>query len=214
MKTKKTLILTLYWLFRIGFIFQVLAIVSHYYLVFTMPYSEAATMVYSDVRIFRDSNSVASIPVATMDTLVHPKIFQLPHARSSMIYDSYRKLDVTAWCVFILNFAYHLVWLVFTWELLKVFQSLKENRIFDIRNIWRLRIVALTVGLSPVLALLRNLIYPILLQKNAVLLPHHRVVYYYDYSMFEGLFYMVIILLIIEIFKYGISLQQEQDLII
>lgn len=214
MKTKKSLIETLYWLFMIGFVFQVVAIVAHYYLVFTMPYSESATMVYSDVRIFRDSNSVAYIPLASKDTLVHPKIVQLPHARSSIIYDSYQKLDVTAWFVFILNFTCYMLWLLFTWQLLKVFKSLKENRIFETRNVWRLRVVAIIVGLSPVLNLIRNLIYPSLLQKNAILLPNHRIAYYYDYSMFEGIFYMVIILLVIEIFKYGISLQQEKDLTI
>lgn len=212
MKTKKSLISGLYWLFVIGFIIQITALGWYFYGVLN-PNSKDVLYVHSDVRVFPDSSYTSSIQVVNKDSNIEAKIGQKQFGRSIVFYRNYEDVNSKAWIIFFLNSSQFLIWLVFTWQLLKVFKSLKQNQIFEKRNVWRLRIVAFIVGLSPILELIRNIIYPSLFAENAVL-PHHRIAYYYDNSMFAGIFFMVIILLIVEIFKYGISLKEEQDLTI
>jgi hypothetical protein len=213
MKVQKLLINWLYWLFIIGFIIQITAIGWYFYLTLTTPNSESAVMIHSDVRVFSDSSYISTLPTIQKDSAIGVRIGYRPIGSSAVLYHNYKQLTSRAFIVLFLNCAQYLIWLMFTWQLLQVFKSLKQQRIFEKRNILRLRIVAFVVGIAPILMLIRNIIYPNLLAENAVV-PHHRVVYYYDASMFEGLFYMVLILLIVEIFKYGISLKEEQDLTI
>ncbi|TAE87916.1 MAG: DUF2975 domain-containing protein [Bacteroidetes bacterium] len=212
MKTKKLFITGLYWLFIVGFVMQIVAVGWYFYMVLS-PKSASVLYIHSDVRLFSDSNLTLSIPVINKDSIVEVGIGQKRLAGSGIFYKNYKDVSLKAAVIFFLNVVQYLIWLVFTWQLLKVLKSLKQSQIFDKRNIWRLRIVAFIVGLAPILELIRNIIYPSLFNENAVL-PHHRIAYYYDASMFEGLFYMVIILLIVEIFKYGITLKEEQDLTI
>jgi hypothetical protein len=212
MKTKKSIISGLYWLFIIGFIIQITA-VGWYFNGILNPNSKTVLFVHSDVRVFPDSSYTSSMAVVNKDSNIEVKIGQKQFGRSAVVYKKYKDISSSAWIILFLNSSQYLIWLVFTWQLLKVFKSLKQSQIFERRNIWRLRIVAFIVGISPILELIRNTIYPSLFAENATL-PHHRIAYYYDYSMFAGLFYMVIILLVVEIFKYGISLKEEQDLTI
>jgi hypothetical protein len=212
MKTKKSLITGLYWLFIVGFIIQITAVGWYFYMVLS-PNSVSVLYIHSDVRLFSDSNTTFSIPVVSKNAMIEVKMGQKRLGGSGIFYKNYKDVSPKAAVIFFLNVVQYLIWLLFTWQLLKVFKSLKQSQIFDKRNIWRLRVVAIIVGISPVLELIRNIIYPSLFAENAVL-PHHRIAYYYDASMFEGLFYMVVILLVVEIFKYGITLKEEQDLTI
>lgn len=212
MKTKKSLFTLLYWLFIFGFILQIIAVGWYFYQVSAdSKYSKSVLRIHSYARIFPDSTYVSWIPTVNKDSTIDVSINQMPFSRSSISYNSFHKVSLKAWIVLFLNVSQYFVWLLFTWQLLKVFKSLQENKIFEKRNIGRLRVVAFVVGISPIIELLRNIIYPSLFAENAVL-QHHRIAYYYDYSMFAGIFYMIIILLVVEIFKYGISLKEEQDL--
>ncbi|MCU0441199.1 MAG: DUF2975 domain-containing protein [Bacteroidia bacterium] len=212
MKTRRPLISGLYWLFVIGFIIQITAVGWYFYGVL-VPNSKDVLYVHSDVRIFPDSSYTYSIPVVNKDLNIEAKIGQKQFGRSIVFYRNYKDVNSKAWVVLFLNMSQYLIWLLFTWQLLKVFKSLKQSQIFEKGNIWRLRVVAFVVGIAPILELIRNIIYPSLFSENAVL-PNHRIAYYYDASMFAGIFYMVIILLVVEIFKFGISLKVEQDLTI
>lgn len=213
MKTKKSLITGLYWLFIIGFIIQITAVGWYFYLTLTTPNSESALLIHSDVRVSSDSSYISSFPTIKKDSAIDVKIGYTRLGSSAILYNSYQQLTSKAVIILFLNCAQYLIWLIFTWQLLQVFKSLKQSQIFERRNIWRLRVVALVVGVLPIFELIRNIIYPSLFAENAVLL-HHRITYYYDNSLFAGIFYMVIILLVVEIFKYGISLKEEQDLTI
>lgn len=212
MKTKSVIITCLYWLFVFGFIIQITSVGWYFAGVFS-PNSTAVLYVHSDVRLFADSNSTLSIPIVNQVSNVEVKINQKRHARSVILYKTYKEVTTKAAVIFCLNSAQYLIWLLFTWQLLKVFQSLKRKQIFENRNIWRLRVVAFVVGAAPIIELIRNIIYPSLFNEY-VSLPNHRIAYYYDFSMFAGIFYMILILLVVEIFKYGISLKQENDLTI
>lgn len=212
MKTKSIIITCLYWLFVFGFIIQLTSVGWYFSGVFS-PNSTSVLYVHSDVRLFADSNSTLSIPVVNQSSNVDVKINQKKFGGSVMLFKTYNDVTTKAAVIFCLNSAQYLIWLLFTWQLLKVFQSLKRKHIFEYRNIWRLRIVAFVVGAAPILELVRNIIYPSLIYEN-ISLPNHRIAYYYDFSMFAGIFYMILILLVVEIFKYGISLKQENDLTI
>jgi hypothetical protein len=212
MKSKKLLISGLYWLFIIGFVIQITSVGWYFYGILN-PNSKTVLFVHSDVRVFPDTSHNLSITVVNKDSNIEVKIGQKRFGSSAVVYKNYKDVSSSAWIILFLNSSQYLIWLVFTWQLLKVFKSLKQSQIFERRNIWRLRIVAFIVGISPIIELIRNIFYPSLFAENAVL-PHHRIACYYDASMFEGLFYMVIILLVVEIFKYGISLKEEQDLTI
>lgn len=212
MKTKKLLITGLYWLFIAGFVGQILAIGS-YFTITLYNSSSGAVFVESDVRVFSDSSWKYQIPGVDKDTSIRASVYKLPFARSVIHYDKYERLSTKAWVIVMLNLSGYVIWLLFTWQLLQVFRSLKQSQIFEKKNVWRLRLVALFVGIAPFLELLRNIIYPSLFAENAVL-TNHRIAYYYDESILQGFFYMIVILLVVEIFKYGISLKEDQDLTI
>jgi hypothetical protein len=45
-----------------------------------------------------------------------------------------------------------------------------------------------------------------------IILTDKYVAFNYDYSMFSGVLYMVLILILVEVFRYGMKLKQEYDL--
>ncbi|MBP9690320.1 MAG: DUF2975 domain-containing protein, partial [Bacteroidia bacterium] len=71
----------------------------------------------------------------------------------------------------------------------------------------------LVIGLSPLIQLIKNILFAEILS-NQVKLTDKHVAYHYDYSLFSGLFYMVLIFVLVEVFNYGMKLKQENDLTI
>jgi hypothetical protein len=212
MKNKINVMNIIYWFFRIGFVLQVLMVLSLIY--FSFFFSKDHTLAinaYSELRILPGLNPYSPVELRNLGSSVETKIFQLPQARSNVVFHSLSEIGLNGYLVIGLNLLNYSVWLLFTWLLLKVLQSMKQHETFKAENIIRLRIVALIVGLSPFILLTRNIVDIDLIQDSAVLV-NHRIAYFYDYSLFAGFFYMVLIFLLIEIFKYGISLKVENDL--
>ena len=102
---------------------------------------------------------------------------------------------------------------IVTFLIMKIFSSLKKKIIFDTKNIDRIRWIALVIGIAPALKLINYFLFANLLHE-IFLTPGYYVAYNFDYNVLSGVLYMILILGLAEIFKYGFNLQQENDLTI
>lgn len=136
-------------------------------------------------------------------------IVQSHEAHAAIVSDDF--LSAGALAIGFITVLHALMWLGFTFLLLLIFKSLKYNDIFEKKNITRLRLIALIVGISPLFQLMKNLLFAQVLQKQ-VSLQKHYISFYYDYSLFSGCLYMILIMVLVEVFRYGMSIKRENDL--
>lgn len=107
-------------------------------------------------------------------------------------------------------------WLFITYSLMKILNSLTKNQIFEVKNIKRLRWIAFALGFIWVLKVLRDLWFARLL--NHSIDPGEAAFYSISKldmaQIFYGVVPMLFILVLAEIFAYGMQLKQENDLTI
>lgn len=135
-------------------------------------------------------------------------ITQSNEAHAAIVFD---KMNPGAMGIACIAFLQSVIWLGFTYLLLLVFKSLKKNDIFENSNMIRLRLIALIVGASPLLHLAKNILFAEVF-KEQVSLKRHYINFQYDYSLLSGCLYMILILVLVEIFRYGMSIKSENDL--
>lgn len=112
----------------------------------------------------------------------------------------------------LLDMACWWIWLVLTYQLMRIISSLKNSIVFDRSNIKRLQIIAIVFGIVPVLDFIKNTLYAKLL-KSTVLIPNHSILPEQS-DIYTGIGIMLLVFVLIEIFRYGLSLQKENDLTI
>ncbi|MES2689246.1 MAG: DUF2975 domain-containing protein [Bacteroidota bacterium] len=199
----------LYRCFQIGFVLHLLAVGCNLYYHF---YNDGF-MIASQVRVstgnFRDQVNFDSI--IRQEPGARATLFRINETHAAIRYDGVSSLNGGALTVLFISMLNDVLWLAFTWLLLLVFKSLKYNGIFENSNIIRLRLIALIVGASPLLQLTKNILFAEVL-KNQVSLKHHYISFSYNYSLFSGCLYMVLILVLVEIFRYGMGIKSENDL--
>lgn len=206
MKTINTKIINaLYRCFQIGFALHILAVGFNFYNHFSRGF-----MITSQVKVstgnFRDR--------VNFDTIVRQEpqskamITQSNEAHAAMLFD---KMYPDAMGIALISVLQSLIWLSFTYLLMLIFKSLKKNDIFENSNIIRLRLIALIVGASPLLHLAKNILFAEV-WKEQVSLKRHYVNFQYDYSLLSGCLYMILILVLVEILRYGMSIKSENDL--
>ena len=113
----------------------------------------------------------------------------------------------------LLDLAYMWIWIVLTFQLMKIISSLKNNVFFDLKNIKRLRYIALVFAIAPIIESIKNVLFAKLL-RTIISIPHHFIWSKYHFMMYYGIGIMLTIFVLIEILKYGLSLKQENDLTI
>lgn len=207
MKSEKiSTIKVLYWVFLIGFVAHILSFIlttNVYFSNFPMLNSEVRVIPTKfESRVLKQTNDIADV-----------KIFEMNNTKSTIKYLRPELMNAKSWTVFFLTILHQLIWIWFTWLLLSLFRSLKNEVVFARSNIVKIRLVALVIGLSPLIQLIKNILFAEILS-NQVKLTDKHVAYHYDYSLFSGLFYMVLIFVLVEVFNYGMKLKQENDLTI
>ncbi|MBP9187224.1 MAG: DUF2975 domain-containing protein [Bacteroidia bacterium] len=203
---KVSTIKVLYWVFLIGFVAHILSFIlttNVYFSNFPMLNSEVRVIPTKfESRVLKQTNDIADV-----------KIFEMNNTKSTIKYLRPELMNAKSWTVFFLTILHQLIWIWFTWLLLSLFRSLKNEVVFARSNIVKIRLVALVIGLSPLIQLIKNILFAEILS-NQVKLTDKHVAYHYDYSLFSGLFYMVLIFVLVEVFNYGMKLKQENDLTI
>jgi len=76
---------------------------------------------FSDLTVFNEVDSFKPIDASNIDWLSETKIFQLPNARSTVVFYSFQSIGVLGWLVITINTLHYFVWLLVTFMLLKVF---------------------------------------------------------------------------------------------
>ncbi len=203
---KVSTIKVLYWVFLIGFVAHILSFIlttKVYFSNFPMLNSEVRVIPTKfESRVLKQTNDVADV-----------KIFEMNNTKSTIKYLRPELMNAKSWTVFFLTILHQLIWIWFTWLLLSLFRSLKNEVVFARSNIFKIKLIALVIGLSPLIQLIKNILFAEILS-NQVKLTDKHVAYHYDYSLFSGLFYMVLIFVLVEVFNNGMKLKQENDLTI
>jgi hypothetical protein len=105
-----------------------------------------------------------------------------------------------------------LIWLSITYLLYKMLESCKNQKVFEMSTIKRIRLLALAVGLINLFEYAKNWIFA-RVTYNHISYDHYSIVMK-KVNIIPGMIYMLLILVIAEVIKYGISLKQENDLTI
>jgi len=112
----------------------------------------------------------------------------------------------------LLSISVLLVTLAITYQLMKIFSSLVKNQIFDMKNIRRLRWIGFCIIAVPVLKFAYNQLFFEVVQEKISISGHKIGAYGIGSSFYLMLLLALMIFTLTEIFKYGLSLQKENDL--
>jgi hypothetical protein len=106
--------------------------------------------------------------------------------------------------------------LTITFQLMKILRSIMQKKVFDGYNIRRLRWIAFAVGFMPICESFQKFWFSQVIQQNIGFSKFFVVVKrgLYMGEITHGLLMMTLILVLIEIFRFGINLKQENDLTI
>lgn len=122
-----------------------------------------------------------------------------------------------------LSFSVWLVSLLFTFHLMKIFQSLEKNKVFEMENIRRLRIIAAVIALVPLLHQLYQVVFSSVAAR-LLNIPNHVITgvpadfkflpLLLNHAVLLGFLVMLLVLVLTQIFLYGLALKTENDLTI
>jgi len=115
--------------------------------------------------------------------------------------------------IIIFDIAHYWIWLLVSFQLMKIIASLKNEIIFDMMNVRRLKILAIAFGLAPILETVKNIMFANLL-RSSITISHHFIWSEKHFMMYYGIGIMLLIFVFAEIFKYGLQLKNENDLTI
>lgn len=194
----------LYWATLVGFVIHIV-VVGHTTFQSLFP----SPLLYGEVRLIPIDFMTRVTKNAT--TFGEVRLFDMTNTHGAIVFNNTSLMNTKAIGLVVLNVISQLVWLYFTWLLLSIFKSLKSENVFVGANIKRLRLVASVIGISPIIQLIKNMLFADLIGQEIISTDKY-VAFNYDYSMFSGVLYMVLILILVEVFRYGMKLKQEYDL--
>lgn len=157
-------------------------------------------------------------PVTQKDTIGQSATVLI--SRSAFVRIDYsnigKALQSKALLVILIDLIYLWSWLFITYSLMKILNSLNRDQIFEAINIKRLRWIAFATGFIWVFKVLRDFWFARLL--NQTMDPGEATFYSISRldtaQIFYGLVPMLFVLVLAEIFAYGLKLKQENDLTI
>lgn len=112
----------------------------------------------------------------------------------------------------LLDISVLLVTLAITYQIMKIFSSLVNNQVFDMKNIRRLRWIGLLIIAVPILKYAFNQLFFSVVQAKISISGHKIGAYGFGSSFYYMILLAIMIFTLTEIFKYGLSLQKENDL--
>jgi len=210
----------MYWLTRIGILAHIFFLVTatgSLYSDYPTP-KNSAFLVYGEFRLmkvqssdknYRLPDSIFQKKDSSINILTHPK----DKVQQGLVLYKEKPTSYLPYLITTIDILGWWIWLLFTFLIMKIFSSLKKKIIFDPKNINRIRWIALVIGLAPAFKLINYFLFANLLHE-ILLTPGYYITYNFDYEVLSGVLYMILILGLAEIFKYGFNLQQENDLTI
>ncbi|MES2559678.1 MAG: DUF2975 domain-containing protein [Bacteroidota bacterium] len=114
--------------------------------------------------------------------------------------------------VTLLDSGISLLWLSITYLIYKMVESCKHQKVFEKITVRRIRLLALIVGFIGVLEYVKNWVFAKVAYAH-ISYDHFSIVMK-KVDFIAGLLYMLFILVIAEVIRYGMSIKQENDLTI
>jgi len=216
MKKKKKIIAIVQYLLLVGFMLHILAVFQYIDVSLGLTSGKPNRLVlFGDVRLKLDTTMFRSSELVPLDAKlqIHSYVGKNPKVGSTIRFNDLQQVPTSGWTLFCMEILEHLLWLSFTFQLFSIVKSLKNGNVFDLKNVARLRWIALVVGISPVIEFFINRMFCDLLN-HSVYDASFRYVQLNRLENFAGIFYMMLILLIIEVFRIGMNMKTENDLTI
>jgi hypothetical protein len=128
---------------------------------------------------------------------------------------TFRNISIT-----LLSLASFWIWLILIYQLMKILKSIRENRVFERRNINRIRIIGLVFLIFPLLVGAKNILftqavvdsmeltgYKIFPEQGFWIFPRLVTV-----NVLIGFSVMLFVFILAQVFSYGTHLKSENDL--
>lgn len=219
MKQQSIFILAMYWLLRVAFWFH-LAVTCF---IISLDSFDWLGWLHDEPLTYTVRGDFGMYPNQFKpDTTLHqlttpnnPDIISLVH------HSGWARLDYTNFeqafafnniFVTLLDICIWLSWLSITYLLYKMLESCKNQNVFDMITVKRIRLLALAVGGIALLGYMKNRVFADIIYSHISYEKFQIVMRKVD--VMTSLLYSLLILVIAEVIKYGISLKQENDLTI
>lgn len=210
---KNNLIRVLHWLFVGLLCFQVIYIPYTLWMVTFNPARGSSYAVVGEFRMLPDVWSEFTAFSNLNPENLHARVFENHLAHAAFRYPSLSSASVYDHICTLADLLNYFAWMMVTYMFIRIFRSLSRSVIFDTANIRRLRIIAVIIGLLPLIAYVKNLTFAAVV-RSRLLIPDHHVSLSYSYEIFRSLLIMLLIFVVIEVFRKGQVLQKETELTI
>jgi len=217
--TKESLIKTLYWFFRIGYWFH-LTLIIFLFLVNYIFIDEKGLYftVRGDFKVSEEKwRPTKEFNYIGTDTNAKP-IVLLSRSGWARVdyYDLSKAFTPRNIGITLADMLWFILSLTITFQLMKILRSIMQKNVFDDYNIRLLRWIAFAVGLMPICESFQKFWFSQVIQQSIGFSKYFVVVKrgLYMSEITQGLIMMTLILVLIEIFRFGINLKQENDLTI
>jgi hypothetical protein len=134
--------------------------------------------------------------------------------------DISKGLTITNISIMLLSIASTWIWLVLLYQLVKIVKSIRENRVFERKNIKRIKRIGVVFLAFPILARLKDLLFSQAVAESLEI-PGYTVIKEKGFWIFPsiislevllGFLIMLLIFLLAQVFAYGMMLKTENDL--
>ncbi|MCG8411622.1 MAG: DUF2975 domain-containing protein [Bacteroidales bacterium] len=114
--------------------------------------------------------------------------------------------------IFFLLIAYYIIFLL--WKIFRsIRKSLKKQNVFDYKNVWRIRYIAIAIFLLAVM----EIMYPVIIEYawfDKVILLGKSFDLKLNFDSFTKLFWSLVVVIIAEIYRIGLEMKKDQELTI
>jgi hypothetical protein len=217
--TKESLIKTLYWFFRIGYWFHLaLIIILFLFDYFFINEKGLYFTVRGNFNLSEENwRPTKDFNYIVKDTSAEPVVLLGKSGWARIDYYDFsnaftpRNVGIT-----LADMLWFILSLTITFQLMKILKSIMQKNVFDDYNIRRLRWIAFAVGLMPICESFQKYWFSQVIQQSINFSKYFVIVKrgLFVGEITQGLIMMILILVLIEIFRFGINLKQENDLTI
>lgn len=213
-------------LFWGGIVFLTLFTLANYIDVISPIFIENEPVEYTvrgDVNIYKNKWK----PLTTTDITVKEGVVAKPivlKKETAFVRLDYK--DISSGLTFqnisitLLSLASFWIWLVLIYHLMKILKSIRDNKVFESKNIKRIRIIGLVFLLFPLLLSVKNILFTQVVVDSVQLTGYNifpeqgfwifpRII---SLNVVIGFLVMLFIFILAQVFSYGTYLKSENDL--
>ncbi len=157
------------------------------------------------------------------DKLVKPIVLQKESGFVRLDFSNFQEaMNPQSALFLLLDLAFYWIWLIVTFQLMKILSLIKRQEIFNDSVVRRLKWIGLVFLISPVIVVFRDYLFSNLVV-SILEIPNHYIVFprafkfmpvFVRAEVIIGFGIMLLFFIMSEVFRYGITIKRENDLTI